>query len=220
MTRPSSGNFGRSTVACSARTRVLVRPGATTTHSPIASGAQPRSRAIPCARQPRMSIVAIRSLISTILVLSSITSRVPEAACQPTIVDHHPIAEVGERDLRDDEPSADGCEPRRHGFMQSCVAAVQHPVQVGSCQRTDPSKRAPSAFAYRRMSPNRTRSRWPDSIRIATPRGIPAAMLTPFWRRRRRSRRARSDAPMRWSSTPAASLRALTRGLRRCRFRP
>lgn len=85
IVRPSPGNFARRTVACSARMRPFVRAGATTTQSPIATGSHPRSFAIRRATRPRMSIVAIRSLTSTILVLSSITSIVLEAACQATM---------------------------------------------------------------------------------------------------------------------------------------
>jgi hypothetical protein len=56
-----------------------------TTRSPIATGFQPRSTAIRPAIRPRMSIAAIRPLMSRILVLSSMTSSVREAACQATM---------------------------------------------------------------------------------------------------------------------------------------
>ena len=45
ITRPSDGNFARRIVACSARTREFVRPGATTTHRPIDTGSHPCSDA-------------------------------------------------------------------------------------------------------------------------------------------------------------------------------
>lgn len=85
IVRPSPGNFARRIAAWSARMRPFVRAGATTTHSPMAAGSHPRSFAIRRATRPRTSIVAIRSLMSTIRVLSSITSIVREAACQATM---------------------------------------------------------------------------------------------------------------------------------------
>ena len=47
-------------------------------------------------------------------------------------VDDASVAPIGERDLRDDEPSAYFAKPCSHGLVEPGMPAVQHPIEVGT----------------------------------------------------------------------------------------
>lgn len=113
------------------RMREFVRFGATTTHSPIAAGVHPRSWAIRMAIRARMSIVVIKSLMSTIRVLSSTIRIVRVAACHATM-SITPRAGIRERHLRHSQPASHVGEPRRHRLVEAGMATVQHPIEISA----------------------------------------------------------------------------------------
>ena len=207
IVRPSSAKRVRSIDLWRASRRRFIDESATSTHALTDVGSQSRPRAIPIASRRYRSTWASSAAGSASSVLSSMTRRARQDACQAS-------ASIDPRSPKTENVTSwSQVHPRNCSKILARCSCIEAWRSLRTRSLSPPSQdgengmRTSIARAISRRSTTRNPSSWPRSARDTPDRETRAASATSVWRQLRRIRSARSNRPTARSSTDA-SIRA------------